>query len=81
MDATTTALAEMLTEGRRDEQENPSRRIRNYKAMGNEKLQRVARELFDGGEAYDRCVARGSGDPNRDMLVVCTELTERGLEF
>ena len=72
----------MLSAGRVDEQANPARRrIRNYQAMGSEKLQRVARELFDGGEAYDRCVERGSGNPERDMLVVCTELTSRGLGF
>jgi len=73
---TTAALEQMLT-GRPSRQQattaipaQPARRIRNYKAMKPAKLVRVYEELLTGGEAYDRCLESGSGDPDRDIDVV-----------
>jgi bifunctional non-homologous end joining protein LigD len=47
----------------------PSGRMRNYKAMGREKLQNALEELRAGrGDAYDRALS-GSGDPAADLAV------------
>jgi ATP-dependent DNA ligase len=58
----------------------PSGRMRNYRAMGDEKLLRCLRELSEGsGDAYSRCVNSGSGDPAADLAVVEDLVEERVL--
>ena len=58
----------------------PSGRMRNYRAMGDEKLLKCLRELSAGsGDAYSRCLAGGSGDPATDLAVVEDLVAERGL--
>ena len=56
------------------------RRIRNYKAMSDQKLSRSLRELMTRkGEAYKRCLEGGSGDPEGDLQVCMIEAKNRGL--
>ena len=54
------------------------RRRRNYAAMTYEKLQECYDELarYDG-DAYDRCVDSGSGDPDGDLEYVAELIEER----
>jgi ATP-dependent DNA ligase len=55
-------------------------RRRNYEAMGDAKLKRCIRELEAGeGDAYDRCLERGSEDPAGDLEVALAEANKRGL--
>lgn len=55
-------------------------RIRNYRAMGNTKLMTACADLARNcGEAYDRCLASGSGEPFRDLLVATEAAVERNL--
>jgi ATP-dependent DNA ligase len=56
-----------------------TRRMRNYRAMKDDKLMRVMRELETQGEAYQRCVESGSGEPDADLAVVQGLAQERGL--
>lgn len=57
-----------------------SGRTRNYGAMGDEKLLRCLNELSEGeGDAYDRCLNGGSGDPAADLALVEDLVAERGL--
>ncbi|MEJ7804108.1 MAG: hypothetical protein WKH68_12185, partial [Candidatus Limnocylindria bacterium] len=46
---------------------NKGGKRRNYKAMADGKLMEAVEELEHGGEAYDRCVDRGSGNPAGDL--------------
>jgi bifunctional non-homologous end joining protein LigD len=67
-----TPSAEKSTEGRR--------KRRNYKKMGDSKLMVCIGELRAGeGDAYQRCVERGSGDPTGDLAVALSVARERGL--
>jgi ATP-dependent DNA ligase len=53
--------------------------MRNYKAMGDDKLARCRVELRTGeGDAFDKCVLKG-GDPREDLKAVEAELLKRGL--
>jgi ATP-dependent DNA ligase len=60
-------------------------RMRNYAAMGDDKLVRVREELragingAGGEDAYDRCMNGGSGEPVRDLAVVEQLMREKGL--
>lgn len=56
------------------------RRIRNYGAMSPENLLASLTSLRErSGEAYERCMATGSGDPAGDLVVVERKARERGL--
>jgi ATP-dependent DNA ligase len=57
----------------------PARRQRNYRAMRDEKLQKVYAELRNGGDAAERCTSTGSGDLDADIATVEQLLGERGL--
>lgn len=57
----------------------PAGRTRNYKQMSDAKLKRCWRELEDEGDAYQRCMNGGSGDPDADLELVARLLRERGL--
>jgi hypothetical protein len=53
---------------------------RNYEAMGDTKLKRCVAELKAGeGDAYDRCLERGSGDPAGDLTEALRAANQRGL--
>jgi ATP-dependent DNA ligase len=56
------------------------RRMRNYRAMRDEKL-RACRESLRtrSGDAYERCVSAGSGNPDADLAEVERLAHERGL--
>lgn len=56
-----------------------TRRMRNYGAMGDEKLMRVIRELESQGEAFQRATESGSGNPDADLAVAKGLAQERGL--
>ncbi len=57
-----------------------TRRIRNYRAMGPEKLLASMTSLRDGkGAAFEKCMSTGSGDPAGDLVVVEDAARERGL--
>ncbi len=57
-----------------------ARKRRNYEAMGNAKLECCIRELRAGeGDAYDRCVEGGSGDPAGDLTAALAAASKRGL--
>lgn len=44
--------------------------MRNYSAMGDEKLLRCIESLRErSGEAYERCISAGSGDPTKDLSI------------
>jgi hypothetical protein len=63
-----------------DEVYAPKRRIRNAKVMTDGKLSQCYEDLSQGwGDAYDRCLERGSGDPDRDLAVVEDEMQRRGM--
>lgn len=83
MDATATLDRALAEAGPADQPQDrtPGRRIRNYQAMGDSKLVRVAREFATCGEAWHRCRNTGSGDPARDMQTIADELRSRGLEL
>jgi ATP-dependent DNA ligase len=53
---------------------------RNYRAMKDEKLAKVARELVAGGDAHRR-VVNGGFDPDDDLSAVIAIAKERGLEL
>jgi hypothetical protein len=57
--------------------ERKNGKMRNYRAMRDDNLLRARDELFEGGEAYDRCLERGSGDPAADRAVVEALIAER----
>lgn len=57
----------------------PKRRMRNYAAMGDPKLLRVIDELAHQGDAHERCLAAGSGDPEADLAVARKVAQDRGL--
>jgi hypothetical protein len=53
-------------------------RMRNYGAMLQPKLERCLRELKAGaGDAYDRCMNGGSGNPQADIQVAESVLREK----
>jgi ATP-dependent DNA ligase len=53
--------------------------MRNYAAMGDQKLLTCLRELaYASGDAYDRCVSKG-GDVREHYQRACTEAVQRGL--
>jgi bifunctional non-homologous end joining protein LigD len=53
---------------------------RNYAAMGDSKLVRCIVQLrAREGDAFDRCVERGSGDPAGDLSAALLEAGKRGL--
>ena len=55
-------------------------RMRNYGAMGAEKLLHCIKELKGGyGDAYDRCMNGGSGDPAADLEVAIAAAEKKGL--
>jgi ATP-dependent DNA ligase len=57
-----------------------ARNPRNYRAMGDGKLLTSIRQLRAGkGDAYDRCLERGSGDPAGDLQHALEIAGERGL--
>jgi ATP-dependent DNA ligase len=57
-----------------------ARKRRNYKKMGDTKLATCIRELWaHEGDAYDRCLERGSGDPDGDLVVALDAAKGRGL--
>jgi ATP-dependent DNA ligase len=57
-----------------------ARTRRNYKAMGDTKLETCIRELWaHEGDAYDRCLESGSGDPDGDLLVALDAAKARHL--
>lgn len=57
-----------------------ARKRRNYKAMGDTKLATCIRELLaHEGDAYDRCLESGSGDPDGDLMVALDAAKARGL--
>lgn len=57
-----------------------SRKRRNYEAMGDPKLKRCISELTAGeGDAYDRCLERGSADPAGDLTAARRAADKRGL--
>jgi len=57
-----------------------ARKRRNYQAMGDSKLMTCIRQLSAGeGDAYDRCVERGSGDPEGDLIAAQDVAKARGL--
>lgn len=59
---------------------NGKRRIRNYAAMGAPKLIRTAGELKrQAGEAWERCLGEGSGEPDRDLRVVEDLCRQKGI--
>jgi hypothetical protein len=44
--------------------------MRSYHAMRDENLLRCIKSLRErSGEAYDRCISAGSGDPAKDLSV------------
>lgn len=56
------------------------RRMRNYRAMREEKLRACHESLrARAGDAYDRCLSAGSGDPDADLAEVERLTRERGL--
>lgn len=58
----------------------PTRRMRNYGAMGDAKLLDSRSSLeMQAGEAYERCIDRGSGNPDADLAVVRQLCEEKGL--
>lgn len=58
----------------------PPGRTRNYKQMKDDKLRSCEVELAAGeGDAWDRCMNGGSGDPDADLELVTRLLQERGL--
>jgi ATP-dependent DNA ligase len=57
-----------------------ARKRRNYEAMGDNKLETCLGQLEAGaGDAYDRCLERGSGDPGGDLAVALEIAKRRGL--
>lgn len=58
----------------------PTRRRRNYAAMNDKKLEAVIAELAGKGEAYNRCLESGSGDPAMDLELALALARDRGLE-
>jgi ATP-dependent DNA ligase len=55
-------------------------RIRNYASMGDAKLLGAIADLEAGaGDAYDRCINTGSGDPAHDLAVARSAADRRGL--
>lgn len=57
-----------------------TRKRRNYKAMGDAKLETCIRQLWaHEGDAYDRCLESGSGDPEGDLIVALDAAKARGL--
>jgi bifunctional non-homologous end joining protein LigD len=59
-----------------------SRKRRNYQAMGDSKLLTCIRQLRAGeGDAYDRCIERGSGDPQGDHIAALDVANSRGLSL
>jgi hypothetical protein len=54
--------------------------MRNYRAMRDEKL-RACRESLraQSGDAYERCLSAGSGDPGADLAEIERLERERGL--
>lgn len=59
-----------------------TRKRRNYRKMGDSKLLTCIHQLRAGeGDAYDRCLERGSGDPKGDLIVAQNVATARGLSF
>lgn len=55
-------------------------RVRNYKAMGDDKLIACIADLrLESGDAYDRCMNGGSGDVALDLQVASNAAIERGL--
>ncbi len=59
---------------------NSTRRMRNYGQMGDEKLLACIESLRKGsGEAYEKCLNSGSGDPAKDLLAAEDKARERGL--
>lgn len=57
----------------------PQRRMRNYAAMGDDNLVKAHAELLSQGDALERCLATGSGEPARDLERVRQLMDERGL--
>lgn len=58
-----------------------ARKRRNYKAMADAKLETCIRELWaHEGDAYDRCLESGSGDPEGDLVVALDAAKSRGLQ-
>jgi hypothetical protein len=56
------------------------RRMRNYRAMRDEKLRACQESLrAQSGDAYERCLSAGSGDPGADLAEVERLACERGL--
>lgn len=56
------------------------RRMRNYRAMRDEKLHTCQESLrTQSGEAYERCLSAGSGNPDADLAEVERLARERGL--
>lgn len=57
-----------------------ARKRRNYEEMGDAKLARCIGELrAREGDAYDRCLERGSQDPAGDLAAALAEANKRGL--
>jgi hypothetical protein len=49
--------------------------------MGDKKLEKSIRELWAReGDAYDRCLESGSGDPDGDLVVALDAAKARSLE-
>ncbi len=59
-----------------------TRKRRNYQAMGDAKLVACVHQLRDEeGDAYDRCIERGSGDPAGDLAVAEELASARNLSI
>jgi ATP-dependent DNA ligase len=57
---------------------NGTRRMRNYQAMGEPKLlASIASLEKEEGEAYDKCMSIGSGDPAADLVVARRVASEK----
>lgn len=57
-----------------------TRKMRNYKAMKDEKLLSCYDDLCEeGGDAFDRCLHKGSGDVQADRQFIHGLLKSRGL--
>ena len=55
------------------------RRMRNYRAMREQKLRACLQSLTArAGEAYERCLNTGSGDPDADLVEIQRIANEKG---
>jgi hypothetical protein len=58
------------------------RRMRNYRQMGDPKLLRSIESLRSrAGEAYEKCINAGSGDPAKDLSVAEDIARGRGYDL